>query len=75
MLKYLLVVVIVIYLFLRFSRRGAGGRASAASRSPVAGEDMIACAACGVYFPRAEAIVLDGRSYCCAAHGEQRARH
>lgn len=73
-LKYLLVVAIVIYLFLRFARRGAAGRASPAAASPATGEDMVACAACGMYFPRAEAIVRDGRSYCCAAHGEQGAR-
>lgn len=31
----------------------------------------VQCADCGVYFPREEAIVVDGRSYCSRAHADR----
>ena len=37
------------------------------------GEAMVRCAVCGLYHPRSESLVTDGRFYCTVAH-EQQAR-
>lgn len=31
-------------------------------------EDMVRCADCGVYLPRGESLVAQGKFYCCADH-------
>ncbi len=33
---------------------------------------MARCEHCGVYVPRALAVRIDGRDYCCAEHGRSR---
>ncbi|NIR30742.1 MAG: hypothetical protein GWN84_15795 [Gammaproteobacteria bacterium] len=35
---------------------------------------MVRCERCGLHVPRNEAVLRDGRSYCCEAHGEAGAR-
>ena len=57
---------------------GAAGRGAAGSayrRVPDATEPMACCAACGLYFPASEAVRVDGREYCSAAHAHQASLH
>lgn len=65
----ILVTVLVVYLV----RRMAGNRAGQAKVPPPAGknkaaEDMVRCQACGVNLPRSEALMSQGRFYCCDEH-------
>lgn len=61
----ILIVILVVYLL----RRMAGQRGGA-SKPPKdkAAEDMVRCKACGVNLPRSEAILSQGRFYCCDEH-------
>ena len=62
-----LVVLVAVLALLRYVRRRLG-----TPGAPRAVEQKTArCAACGVYFPRAEAIVAGGRSYCSRQHAER----
>ena len=36
--------------------------------APAAIENMTSCAQCGLHFPVSEALHVDGRDYCSAAH-------
>jgi uncharacterized protein len=53
---------------------GARPRADNAPVQVEAAERMLSCAACGLHFPASEAVVADGREYCCAAHAQARSR-
>ena len=61
----LLVIAFVIYLVLRgfFRSQVKKGTAPGSANMP-AGEDMVACARCGVNVPRSETHELDGRRVC-----------
>jgi uncharacterized protein len=74
-LKFLFVTAIVFFLF-RLIRRDIDNRrpANKAAANPPIEEDMVRCASCGIYFPRAETCLLDGKHYCCAAHRGQQPR-
>ncbi len=65
MAKFLLflAVIAVIYFFVRAANRRSKPPASAAKP-----EAMVRCAHCGVHFPGAEALTLDGRDYCSEEH-------
>jgi len=69
LLRLLLVVVLAVIAlaWLRHwrSRRDAGPRVKVIDRQTTR------CAHCAVYFPRAEAVVRDGQTYCSAAHAER----
>ena len=65
----ILVTVLVVYLL----RRMAGNRVDPTKSAPPAGkskaaEDMVRCQACGVNLPRSEALMSQGRFYCCDEH-------
>ncbi len=64
----ILITVLVVYLL----RRMAGKRVDQSKSPPPAGnkaaEDMVRCHACGVNLPRSEAILSQGRFYCCDEH-------
>lgn len=36
-----------------------------------AGESMLCCERCHVYFPASEAVLRGDQVYCCAAHADQ----
>jgi uncharacterized protein len=60
-----LLVIVVVYLFRRLSgQRGASPKPPADK----AAEDMVRCKSCGVNLPRSEAILSQGRFYCCDEH-------
>lgn len=78
-------VVAVVWAAIRFAslvqRRqdGAGrpGGKATARRSPAqssstgeAGERMLRCARCGLYFPASEAVRRGADTYCCAEHAD-----
>jgi len=48
-------------------RKPAKGRA----RSAKAAEPMVACAHCGVYLPRSDALQGYGQTWCCREHADQ----
>jgi uncharacterized protein len=65
----ILVTVLVVYLV----RRMAANRANPTKSPPPAGknkaaEDMVRCHVCGVNLPRSEALMSQGRFYCCDEH-------
>lgn len=72
MTKLLLAIVVTVGLVLFFkflgSKRGAD-RADGESRARGNQvEDMVRCKVCGVNLPRSEAIMSQGRIYCCDEH-------
>jgi uncharacterized protein len=68
-LVVILVTVLVVYLL----RRMAANRTDQQNTPPSAGkhkaaEDMVRCHVCGVNLPRSEALMSQGRFYCCDEH-------
>ncbi len=49
-------------------------RSSALARRPPRRVAMARCERCGLHVPRTEAIVREGRSYCCEEHSKAAAR-
>ena len=64
----LLVIAFLIYLVFRALFRGQGNKDEAKPSAPTApeGEDMVACARCGVNVPRSETREMDGRLVCAS---------
>ena len=64
----LLVIGFLIYLVFRALFRGAGKKDEDRPSQPtsVEGEDMVACARCGVNVPRSETREMDGRRVCAS---------
>jgi uncharacterized protein len=63
----LLIIGFLIYLLLRgFFRSQVKKDAEPPTASGPAGEDMVACARCGVNVPRSETRVEDGRPVCAS---------
>jgi uncharacterized protein len=65
----IITVILIVILGVYLLRRMAGQRGGA-SKPPKdkAAEDMVRCKACGVNLPRSEAILSQGRFYCCDEH-------
>lgn len=68
-ISLILITVLAVYLL----RRMAGNRASGIKPPDSAGknkaaEDMVRCKVCGVNLPRSEALMSQGRFYCCDEH-------
>ncbi|OYY92408.1 MAG: hypothetical protein B7Y41_15915 [Hydrogenophilales bacterium 28-61-23] len=61
----ILVVVLVVYLLRRMAGKRVEGDNPPADK---AAEDMVRCHVCGVNLPRSEAILSQGRFYCCDEH-------
>ncbi len=57
----------LLVLLVRYYRRSLGAPKSAAPPQ----EDMVRCAACGVYLPRSASILRHGAHYCCEQHSER----
>ena len=65
----LLIVLVVLGLSRVLRLRGdRDGARHPANPSPVGHEDLPACAQCGVYLPRSEALPGVGGVFCCEAH-------
>jgi uncharacterized protein len=61
----LLFIAFLIYLVVRgFLRSQRSGKDDVPKATSVAGEDMVACARCGVNVPRSETRELEGRRVC-----------
>lgn len=68
-MKYLvLFAVLVVVIGVWRHRREPAAPQQRRTGSPPPAQDMVACAHCGLHFPRADAIVQHGRTYCCADH-------
>ncbi|NTV95737.1 MAG: hypothetical protein HGA75_10010 [Thiobacillus sp.] len=67
MTKLLFIVAVTIALVLWFKHMGRTKRDLDAKRRPEV-EDMVRCKACGVNLPRSEALLSQGRIYCCEEH-------
>lgn len=67
MTKILFVIVVTIALVLWFKHMGRPKRDLDAKKKPEV-EDMVRCQVCGVNMPRSEAILSQGRIYCCEEH-------
>ena len=75
MMKYLvlLAVLAVVYGLWRNSQRRAAPPPTPdrPAAPPARPEPMLRCAHCGVHLPQSQALLKDGRSYCCEAHQRQ----
>lgn len=67
MTKILFVIVVTIGLVLWFKHMGRAKRDLDAKKQTEV-EDMVRCQVCGVNMPRSEAILSQGRIYCCEDH-------
>jgi uncharacterized protein len=67
MMKYLLLLMVIV-LVIWFVRRPVGVKPVADSTRPKEADEMLRCSYCEVYLPRSEAILLDGKVFCCEQH-------
>ena len=67
MTKLLLIVAFTIGIVLWFKYQ-AGKQRDVLPKNEKAPEDMVRCEVCGVNLPRSEAILSQGRFYCCDEH-------
>jgi len=51
--------------------RTAAKKTQKRTHSAKAVEPMVACAHCGVYLPRSDALVLHDQTWCCREHADQ----
>jgi len=59
---------ILVYLFLKSSKRRSGPRGGAENPRERAPERMVVCAHCGVHLPESEAVRQAERFFCCDEH-------
>ncbi|MDP1673654.1 MAG: PP0621 family protein [Burkholderiales bacterium] len=69
MVKYLLVVIVVALAI--WLLRGQRRRRRADERPVAPPQDMVACAHCGVHFPRGESMSAGGRQFCSESHRDE----
>ena len=62
-----LIVIVVVIAFMRHARR----RFDAPRAQPALDQKTAQCVQCGVYFPRQEAVIEEGRTYCTKLHAER----
>ncbi len=43
-------------------------KSTSANVESVAAENMVCCARCGLYFPKSQSILADGKDFCCQDH-------
>lgn len=67
LITILVLVVLGVYFIRRMANRQVPPPDSAKGKDR-APEDMVRCKVCGVNLPRSEAILSQGRFYCCDAH-------
>lgn len=67
MAKLLFIVLVTLLLVLWFKHMGRSKRDLDAKRRYEV-EDMVRCQVCGVNLPRSEALLSQGRIYCCEEH-------
>lgn len=67
MAKLIFIVLVTIGLVLWFKHMGRPKRDIEAKKKGEV-EDMVRCQVCGVNLPRSEAILSQGRIYCCEEH-------
>ena len=72
-MKYLvlLIVLAVVVGIWRIRRTPDSSAEKPGPRRSALPQDMVACDHCGLHVPRAEALVLGHRAYCCAEHQRQ----
>lgn len=68
MAKLIFVVLVTIGLVLWFKHMGRAKRDIEPKKKGAEVEDMVRCQVCGVNLPRSEAILSQGRIYCCEDH-------
>jgi len=66
----ILIVLAGLWVILGLVKRFLAKHRPAAPKPPAIIEDVVPCAHCGVYVPRAEAVQARGQSYCSRAHSE-----
>lgn len=66
LITVVILVILGVYLYKRMTGQIGGRRAPPPEEKVV--EDMVRCKTCGVNLPRSEAIMSQGRFYCCDEH-------
>jgi uncharacterized protein len=71
MAKLLLLVLIGVVVYTLWKK--SQSRRASSEPPPIAPpEAMLECSRCRVHFPAGEAVMREGRAYCCAAHAHSR---
>lgn len=70
-IRYLLLAVTVWALFLLVRRHRTRPQDVAEPQPDNTHVDMIPCDRCGLHLPRAEALQVSGRYYCCREHRDE----
>ena len=70
MAKLLLLVLIGVVVYTLWKKSQSRPTSSEPPNAPP--EAMLECSRCGVHFPAGEAVMSDGKAYCCAAHAQSR---
>ncbi len=66
----ILIILIGLWLILRLVKHFLAKHRTTPKSTPIAHDDVVPCAHCGVYVPRTEAIHANGKTYCSDAHSE-----
>jgi uncharacterized protein len=66
--KLILFALLVVGVVLWFKAQANKRVRDEAEAEPKPVEDMVRCAKCGVNLPRSEAILSQGKTYCCEEH-------
>lgn len=66
MLKYLLLVLLIIFVLRAWQKRSSTQVDSPRREMPP--ERMVVCAQCGVHMPLSDSIAEGGNHYCCEVH-------
>jgi len=57
-------IIALVYLLLKSYRKQSPGQRRASHET----QDMVSCANCGINLPKNEALLVNGKYYCCTAH-------
>ncbi len=66
----ILIVLVGLWVIVGLVKRFLAKHRPAAPKPVAVSDDVVPCARCGVYVPRAEVMHARGRSYCSRAHSE-----
>ena len=66
----ILIILIGLWLILRLVKHFLDKHRPKAKSAPTPQDDVVPCAHCGVYVPRAEAVHAHGKIYCSTAHSK-----
>lgn len=67
-MKYLLLFVLLVVVWSIWKKRNDTAKPDDLNQNPLAPENMLLCAYCGVHLPESDSVLDGERVFCCAAH-------